>query len=259
MEEKQLAGKSAVVTGAGRGIGRAIALRFARAGADIAIFARSADELDAVKAEAEALGVRCFVGVADLTDPAATEQVCNGAMAALRHIHILVNNAGGALERRKVAESDPERWWRTIEVNVRGPYLVTRFLLEGLAEGGKIINISSGMGLRASDLNSSYHVSKAGLHLFTEALASELWPRQIEVNNLIPGPVATDIFNRDDPTRRNTAEEILERYSKELPSGFPPQERMKHPDDVADLALYLAAMPIGGPTGQSFSLARRPL
>ena len=161
--------------------------------------------------------------------------------------------------RPKIAESDPALWWKTVEVNVRGPYLVTRFLLAGLADGAKIINLSSGVGLRASDWNSSYHVSKAGLHLFTEALSNELWPRRIDVNNLIPGPVATNWFNREEPDVIRTPEEILARFAEELPPGFPPQERLKHPDEVAELALYMATLPVGGPTGQTFSLARRSL
>ena len=94
--------------------------------------------------------------------------------------------------------------------------------------------------------------------MFTEALANELWPRRIDVNNLIPGPVATDLFNRGEPDKRNTPEEILERFAEQLPRGLPPQERIKHPDEVADLALYIAEQPVGGPTGRTFSLGRRP-
>ncbi len=258
-DKKPLVGKTAVVTGAGRGIGRSIALTFARAGADLATCSRTTDELEATRVAAEAAGVHCFAGVADLTDPDATEAFCHAALTALGHVDVLVNNAGAELELGKVAESDPERWWKTVELNLRGPYLVTRLLLAGLADGAKIINISSGAGLRASDWNSSYHVSKAGLHRLTEALANELWPRRIDVNNLIPGPVATNIFNRDNPHDRRTPEEVLARFADELPPGFPPCERLKHPDEVAELALYMATLPAGGPTGQTFSLARRPL
>lgn len=257
-DEKQLAGKTAVVTGGGRGIGRSIALAFARAGADLAICSRTAGELEETCAAAEAEGVRCFVGVADVTDPDAAESFCREALAALGHVDILVNNAGVELETAKIADSDPALWWRTVEVNIRGPYLVTRFLLEGLADGGKIINLSSGVGLRASDWNSSYHVAKAGLHLFTEALANELWQRRIDVNNLIPGPVGTNWFNREEPDVIRTPEEIMERFADELPPGFPPWERLKHPDEVAELALYMATRPVGGPNGQTFSLGRRP-
>lgn len=257
--ENQLSGKTAVVTGAGRGIGRAIALAFARAGADVAIWSRTQAELNAVQRDVEALGRRCHSATVDLTDPAATEQACREVLTTFGAIDILLNNAGGGFEPRSVADSDPDLWWKTQEINVRGPYLVTRFLLEGISEGGKIINISSGMGKRAADRNSAYNVSKAALHLFTEALANELWPRKIDVNNLIPGPVATSIFDPVDAKAHSTPEQILERFKDELPPGFPEWENLKHPDQVAELAVYMAAMPTGGPTGQTFSLARRPL
>lgn len=258
-DEKQLAGKTAVVTGAGRGIGRSIALAFARAGADLAICSRTVAELEATRQAIEAEGSNCFLGVADLSDPGETEGFCREALAALGQVDVLVNNAGAQLEIGKVAESDPDLWWKTVEVNVRGPYLVTRMLLAGLADGAKIINISSGVGLSAGQQNSAYHVSKAGLHILTEALANELWPRGIDVNNLIPGPVATSNFNRDEPGDRHTPEEVLESFADEIPARFPPSERLKHPDEVAELALYLATSREAGPTGQTFSLARRPL
>ncbi len=255
---KPLAGRTAVVTGGGRGIGRAIALGIAKAGADVAILARSESELSEVAGEVRTLGVRCHTGSVDLSDPSGTEEACGALVSALGNVDILVNNAGAELEMGKVADSDPEKWWRTIEINIRGVYLVTRFLLQHFNEGGKIINMSSGMGLRAAAQQSSYTVSKAGLHIFTECLANELWPRKIDVNNLIPGPVATDMFNRDERQRRFTPEEILEKFKNGLPPGFPPQERIKHPDEVADLAVWIASQPIGGSTGQTYSLARRP-
>jgi len=259
-EEKPLAGKTAVVTGAGRGLGRSIALSFARAGADLAICSRTMAELEAVKAEAEASGVRCVVGAVDLSDQDATKEFCDGVLAALGKVDVLVNNAGAELEIRPIAESDPDRWWKTIEINVRGPYMVTRFLLEGLSEGAKIINVTSGMGMRAGTDNSAYHISKAAMNMFTGALANELWPRKIDVNNLIPGPVATGMLNRDAVTgEKSNAEDLLEKYAENPPERFPAWERLKHPDEIGELALYMATRPVGGPTGQSFSLARRPL
>ncbi|MDE0698508.1 MAG: SDR family NAD(P)-dependent oxidoreductase [Boseongicola sp.] len=257
-DRKPLSNKAAVVTGAGRGIGRAIAIGFAKAGADVAILARTESELSQVAEAVTGHGVRCHVGPVDLSDPEATEKACADVVAGLGDVDILVNNAGVDLELGQVADSDPERWWRAIEINVRGTYLVTRFLLEHINEGGKIINKSSGMGLRAAAQQSSYTVSKAGVHIFTECLANELWPRKIDVNNVIPGPVATDIFNREGRPERYTPEEVLEKFKDELPPGFPPQERIKHPDEVAGLAVFIASQPVGGSTGQTYSLARRP-
>jgi 3-oxoacyl-[acyl-carrier protein] reductase len=259
--QKSLAGKTAVVTGAGRGIGHSIAIMFARAGAHVAICSRSEDELIAVRELIESAGGQCVIGVADLTDKAQVEQFVESTLATLGSVDILVNNAGGMLETSLVAESDMDQWWRTIEVNLKGPYLMTRLLLDGLADGGKIINLSTGVALRAGNKNSAYHVAKAGLHMFTEALANELQPRRIDVNNLIPGPVATSIF--DDMNKkeggRSTPDEVLARYAGKLPLGLPEVERLKHPDEVAEMALYMATMPTGGPSGQTFSLARRPL
>ncbi|MEX0343315.1 MAG: SDR family NAD(P)-dependent oxidoreductase [Rhizobiaceae bacterium] len=260
MVEKPLRGKVAVVTGAGRGLGRSIALALAGAGANIAICSRTQSELDSVKAEAEALGVTCHSEAVDLSNPDSTETFCKNIVGAFGPVHILVNNAGAELDIRPIAESDPAKWWKTVEINVRGPYLVTRFLLENFAEGGKIINVTSGMGKRAGNDNSAYHVSKAAMNMFTSALANELWERKIDVNNLIPGPVATGMLNRDAVTgEKSTPESILKKFAKNPPERFPPWERLKHPDEVGTLALYMATLPVGGPNGQDFSLARRPL
>ncbi len=257
--ESNMSGKVAVVTGAGRGIGRAIAERLARSGADVAICARTDEELDDARAAIEDFGRNCLAASVDLADPISTKSFCDKVLASFGELHFLVNNAGAYLERGTVAESDTELWWKTVEVNVRGPYMMIRHLLDGIAEGGKIINFSSGKALTAGANSASYHVSKAGLHILTEVLANELWQRDIDVNNIVPGPVATSTFSREDPASRSTPEELLEKYKQELPTGLPKWERVKHPDEVADLVLWLAAMPKGGPTGQTFSLARRPL
>ncbi|MBX2880444.1 MAG: SDR family oxidoreductase [Granulosicoccus sp.] len=251
--------KTAVITGAGRGIGQAIAKRFAQAGANIAICARTASELTETKAAVEENGKRCLSSSTDLSDPASTLDFCNKVIDRFGTIDILINNAGAYLERGTVAESEPDLWWKTIEVNVRGPYMMTRYLLHSMADGGKILNLSSGKGLSAGANSASYHVSKAGLHMLTENLANELWPRRIDVNNLIPGPVATTTFSREDPSLRTTPEALLEKYKHNLPAGLPEWERVKHPNEIAELALWIVSMPEGGPTGQTFSLARRPL
>ncbi len=258
-DPKPLAGKSAVVTGAGRGIGRAIAVEFAKAGADLAILSRTEADLAEVATDVRSHGVACHVIPADLADPDAAKNACLDVVTALGAIDILMNNAGADLSYGlEVADTDPDVWWRTIEVNIRGVYLVTRHLLDHINEGGKIINMSSGMGKTAAPGQSSYVVSKAGLHIFTEVLANEVWKRKIDVNNLIPGPVATEMFNWTGRDRAHTAEEVLEKFKDGLPAMFPPQERMKPVSEVADLALYMATRPEGGPTGQTFSLGRRP-
>jgi 3-oxoacyl-[acyl-carrier protein] reductase len=245
-----LTGKVAVVTGGGRGIGRAIARALARDGADVALCARSAGEIEAVAAELRALGRRALAVPTDVAD---WEQVTHFAQAVAREfgrVDVLVNNAGGGVERNTpIAQSDPQRWWRAIQVNLQGTYLVTRALLEHMADGGKIVTIGSGMGHESPrGGNSSYNVAKAGVNMFTRALAVEVWERGIAVNEVLPGPVANGL----DPEQR------LEE-ARHNPPPFAGSERLKHPDRVADLVLWLATRRDDGPTGQTFSLARRPL
>ena len=254
-----LEGKVVVVTGASRGIGRSIALTFAKEGANIALCARTKGPLINVKQEIEAMGRRCMVLEVDMADPIAIENFCSLTKQTFHQVDVLINNAGIYVDRGKFQESDPNEWWKTMEVNLRGPYLMIRHLSDCMPKGAKIINLSSGKGFSAGSNSSSYHVSKAGLNMLTESLANELWEQQIDVNTLVPGPVATTTLSRQDPNSGVTSEDILEKYAKEPPSGLPAWERVKHPDEVANLALQMANYPIGGPTGQVFSLARRPL
>ena len=95
--------------------------------------------------------------------------------------------------------------------------------------------------------------------MFTHSLANELWDRHIDVNTLVPGPTATTTLSRQDPGSGVTTDDILEQFTTNPPAGLPAWERVKHPDEVATLALQIASYPKGGPTGQTFSLARRPL
>ncbi|MEL7099725.1 MAG: SDR family NAD(P)-dependent oxidoreductase [Pseudomonadota bacterium] len=259
MHDFSLDGKVAVVTGAGRGIGRSIALAFARAGADLAICARRSAEIDATRAEIEALGRSCFAQAADLGDAAATATFCDGIIARFGGLDILVNNAGAYLERGAFADSDPELWWKTMEINVRGPYLMARHLVHAMRDGGKIVNLTSGKGYSAGANSSAYHVSKAALNMMTDGLATELWSRGIDVNSLVPGPTATATFDNAAPGAERSPEDILSGGAGALPKGLPAWERIKHPDEVATLALQLVSYPTGGPTGQIFSLARRPM
>lgn len=254
-----LSGQTAVITGGARGIGRSIVERFAREGADIAICARTQKDLDDTTAAVEALGRTCLAVETDLSDQMSTKAFCETVLAKFGDIDILVNNAGVYLDKGKIEESDPDTWIKNVVINLHAPYLVTRYLLSGFNDGGKIVNFSTGKALTPGNDASSYHIAKAGLHMFTGCLANELWPRSIDVNNIVPGPTATTTFSREDPAHRSTPEALLEKYKVEVPNGLPKWERVKHPDEVADLAFWLVSMPVGGPTGQTFSLARRPL
>jgi NAD(P)-dependent dehydrogenase (short-subunit alcohol dehydrogenase family) len=245
-----LAGQVVVVTGGGRGIGRAIARRLAREGADVALCARTREEVEAVAGELRALGRRALARPADVTDWAQVQDFARAVASELGPVDVLVNNAGGGVERNTpIAASDPTRWWRAVEVNLYGTYLVTRAFLEHLNPGARIVNVGSGMGHEAPrGGNSSYNVAKAGVSMLTRALAVEVWERGLAVNEVLPGPVANGL----DPEAR--LEEARLR-----PPPFAGSERLKHPDRVAELVLWLAGRGADGPTGQTFSLARRPL
>lgn len=245
----QLQGKTAIITGGGRGIGRALAVGFARAGADVCVTARSENEIETVAAEIRELGRRGLAIACDMADAAAVQDAFERAAAALGRIDVLVNNAGGAFRRATVRDSDPHDWNTTIAVNLMGTYHGCRAVLPYMIAGGggKIINVGSGMGHSPRGGNAAYNTAKAGVWMLTRCLALEVWQHGVEVNELIPGPVDTeltkDIF---DP-------------SGQLPPPVADSERVKQPEECLPLALFLAAHPPGGPTGQSFSLARRPL
>jgi 3-oxoacyl-[acyl-carrier protein] reductase len=242
----KLAGKTAVVTGSGRGIGRAIALALAREGARVGLVARTRTELEEAATEARKAGGEALAVVADVTDWGQVETMASQVRRAFPRLDVLVNNAGGGGERQPIAETDPQRWVKDVTLNLVSAYLVTRAFLPWLIEsgGGRIINVGSGLGHRPGAGSSAYRVGKAGLWMLTQCLAEELWTHGIEVNELIPGPVHTTL--------------TAARFASS-PPPFAPSERVKTPDEVVPLALWLATQPPGGPTAQSFSLARRPL
>lgn len=241
-----LAGKRAIVTGGGRGIGRAIAQTFARAGARVVIAARTNAQLEEVAAEISQQGGPVYPLTCDVSVDAEVKRMVDQAAAHLGGIDILVNNAGGSTERAGTVASDPELWSRCIQVNVIGTYLCTRYAVPHMIKGGggKIVNIGSGMGHEPGDSNISYRTAKAAVWMFTKSLAVELCRDNIEVNEIIPGPVLTPATE--------------DRFVLGEAPPWNEVERVKLPDEVAELALWLAGRPLGGPTGQSFSLARRP-
>ncbi len=242
-----LSGQVVLVTGGGRGIGMSIAIAIAEAGADVCVLARTAAEIESVAGEIERLGRKAIAIAADVTNRSAVEQAAAKYSNSFSRLDVLVNNAGGATDRSGILESSIEDWVTAVRLNIDGVYLVSRFFTPLMIDsgGGKIINVGSGMGHRAGDSNSSYRVGKAGSWMLTQCMSEELWSKGIEVNELVPGPVATD-----------ATKEIMKIGG---PPPFAPSERVKSPDEVAPLALWLATQPAGGPTGQSFSLARRPI
>ncbi len=242
---KELAGQAALVTGAGRGIGKAIALGFAAAGAKVSCLARTDTALQQTVAEIRAAGGEGLAISADVTQLTSVEMAFKRAYQDFGRLDILVINAGGSLERKSVEDSDPQKWADTLTLNLTGAYYCARAAIPYLKEnGGKIIALGSGRGHRPKEETSAYACSKAGLWMLTRVLAEELQDYRITVNELIPGPVMTEGF-----------QEALN--GVDLKQAFPESEWIKKAEDVVPLALFLATQAPNGPTGQCFSLMRR--
>jgi len=252
MPDHPLAGKVSVITGAGRGIGRAIALAYAAAGSAVVCAARSEAQLAETVAAIEAAGGRALAVPADVTDRADNERLFERAAEAFGGVDIVVINAGGNTDRKPIEQGEVDDWIAVVELNLIGAYLTLKTCLPHLRRrgAGKIITVGSGMGRRGAPGASSYAAAKAGLSLLTRVAAQELGDSLITINELIPGPVRTAL----------TAG--VEERAKASGGATPftnPVEWIKTPEDVVPLALFLATQPDRGPTGQTFSLMRRDM
>jgi 3-oxoacyl-[acyl-carrier protein] reductase len=238
-----LAGQIALVTGAGRGIGRTIARAYASAGAHVVVASRTAAELDALVAEIEETGGAGTAVPTDVTSPEAVERLF-ARIDEVGGVDVVMLNAGGLPGRGPVADSDLTSWNETIALNLTAAYLCARAAIPRLRArgGGKIILVGSGIGHRGVPEFSAYACAKAGQWMLTRVLAQELQADAISVNELIPGPVRTDIGTGDFGGAGTTT------FAGEW---------SKTPDDVVPLALMLATQPNHGPSAQSFSLMRR--
>jgi 3-oxoacyl-[acyl-carrier protein] reductase len=245
MTDQPLRGKVAIVTGAGRGIGKSIARGYAQAGAAVCCAARSSAEIEATAREIVAAGGKALAVPVDVARPEAVDRMVQQTLDAFGGLDILVINAGVSGTPRSIEESDPADWRMVIEVNLLGAYHCARAAIPALKRrgAGKIITVGSGRGHRGAADVSHYSVSKAGLWMLTRVLAQELAASNISVNELIPGPVVTEM-TREGAAQGKSAFVI-------------PGEWTKGPDDVVPLALFLATQPDVGPTAQSFSLMRR--
>ena len=191
---QSLKGKVAIVTGAGRGIGRAIATALAKEGVNVGLLARTEDALKEVVSEVESLGAKAAYAAVDVSSMDQVEQAVKQLTSQLGTADILVNNAGTG-KFASLLDMDPEEWKRTIDVNLMGPYYVTRAVLPQLIEknGGDIINISSTNGINGAATSSAYSASKFGLIGLTESLAQEVRRNNIRVTALAPSTVATEL------------------------------------------------------------------
>ncbi len=193
---KPLNGKLAIVTGAGRGIGRSFAMALAAEGMRVGICARTKTQLDETADAISAAGGVCHAVIADLSNPDSISEMVESVRSALGPIHLLVNNAAEPGQGRRVWEVDPESWWHTQIVNVRGPFLCSRAVIPDMIanNAGRIINITSGAASMAIPYLSAYSASKTALSQFTRVLAAELAEHAVSAFAYAPGAVDTDMF-----------------------------------------------------------------
>jgi 3-oxoacyl-[acyl-carrier protein] reductase len=189
-----LSGQVALVTGGGRGIGRQITLELGARGVAVALVARSVDQLDEVAAEVEEAGGQALVAPGDVTDRLAVEAIVARVEGQLGPIDLLVNNAGAGVAG-EFLQTDPDDWWRTVEVNLRGPALFCHYALRRMVprRRGRIVNVASGAAVRPTPLGSEYACSKAAVLRLTDCLAEMAWEHQIAVFAVSPGLVRTEL------------------------------------------------------------------
>ena len=199
-----LKGKNAIITGAGRGIGRAIAMALANEGVNVGLLARSEEHLQQVVKETEAQGVKAVFATADVSSNDEVTKAIDSLTSELGTVDILINNAGIA-KFGKFMDLDVEEWEKIIQVNLMGVYYVTRAVLPGMIEqqSGDIINISSSAGQKGAPITSAYSASKFGVLGITESLAMEVRKHNIRVTALTPSTVATDLAIDNDLTDGN--------------------------------------------------------
>ncbi len=230
----QLANQIAVVTGAGRGIGRAIALKFAAEGADVVCVSRTAENSERVAAEVRALGRKAWAYAVDVADAAAVEAAAEKILAECGRVDILVNNAGVTRDGLLMRMSG-EDWDAVLDTNLKGAFHVTKAFNRAMLKqrAGRIINISSVVGLMGNAGQANYAASKAGLIGFTQSCAREFASRNVTVNAIAPGFIETDMTAALNEAARA---ELLKR----IPLG-----RFGQTEDIAGAAVFLA-----GPAGR---------
>ncbi|MFI6538618.1 SDR family oxidoreductase [Nonomuraea sp. NPDC050547] len=245
-----LAGKRALITGGDSGIGRAVAVAFAKEGADVAIAYLSEDEDAAhTRSLVERAGRQCVLLAGDLGEATHCRYVVEQTVAELGGLDILVNNIAYQAPVSSLDELTDEQWQRTFEVNIHSYYRVTKAALPYLGEGAAIVNTSSVNGLRGNKTLLDYSATKGAVNAFTQAMAQNLLDRGIRVNAVAPGPVWTPLIPATFPQER------VEDFGEQAPMGRPAQ-----PDEIAPSYVFFAAArlssyysgeilaPIGGET-----------
>lgn len=231
-EKMDLGGKVAIVTGGARDIGRAISVRLAQSGATVVVNYRNdpKNANETVK-QIEDSGGKAIAIAADVTQAAEVEKLVRQAVEQCGPVHILVNNAGGLVARKKMHEMDESFWNYVIDLNLKSTWLMTKFVLPQMVNGGAIVNVSSQAGRDGGGPGSlAYATAKGAIITFTRGLAKELGPRKVRVNSVCPGMINTlfhDTF---------TAPEVRERVAASTPVG-----REGEACEVANLVAFLAS------------------
>ncbi len=225
-------GKRALVTGATKGLGREIALKFAEAGCDIAATGRDQGELDSLANEISTMGRRCEIMKADLSSTEETLHMAEHFLEVMQPLDILVNNAGLAL-LENVVDLDPEHWDTVLDVNLRAPALISKVVANHMiAKGqGVIVNVASAAGVTALKEHAAYCASKFGLVGLSQVMALELGPHNIRVNAVAPTVVMTEMGIKvwSDPAK---SEPMLAKI---------PLNRFAQPVNIADAVMFLAS------------------
>jgi NAD(P)-dependent dehydrogenase (short-subunit alcohol dehydrogenase family) len=200
-----------LVTGASQGLGKALALAFAKEGAKVVVNARSEESIRPVAEEVGNTGTEVLAVAADVSKGADVERMVNETVERFGRIDVLVNNAGILGPRVRIEEYPEEEWRRVIDANLTGPFLVSKAAIPHLPEGGSIINVVSGVSVEGRAEWGAYSVSKFGVEGLTQILASELEERGVRVNAVDPGGMRTDMraaaYPEEDPATRITPEE----------------------------------------------------
>lgn len=236
---KPLENQVAVVTGAGRGIGQAIAIKLAEHGADIAAVDLKPELLDQTVEKVRALGRRAWPVVADVANAASVDTAAQQILQQAGRVDILVNNAGITRDGLLVRMSEAD-WDSVVDVNLKGTFLVTRAFVRGMIKqrSGRIVNIASVIGLMGNAGQCNYAASKAGVIGFTKSCARELAGRGITVNAVAPGFIQTAMTEKLTPEQR-------EAIAKQIPLGW-----LGEPADVAEVVLFLVGPGARYITGQ---------
>ena len=249
----RLAGRAALVTGASRGIGRAIALRYAEEGADLFLTATSAAKLTETRALTAKHGGKIVTHLADVSERAAVEAMVGEAVKTLGRIDVLVNNAG-VYKAARLVDTTPEDFDRIMKVNLYGAFNVMQLVLRHMQANkrGKVVNIASTAGKWMSMNQSAYNASKHALVGLTRCAALEMGPFGVNINAICPGFVETDMLEEF----RAHGEILGMPFEKVKEAGLArvPLKRFLKPEEIAQLAVYLGSGESDGMTGQSILL-----